>query len=134
MQIRRVTSHDDVMAAAHLFDDPPKADATRAFLADDRHHLLIAYVGDEPAGFVSGVETTHPDKGTEMFLYELGVDEAFQRRGIGTALVEALLALARQRGCHGAFTATEPDNTAALATYARTRADTAATVSLSWTF
>ncbi|MEU7524949.1 GNAT family N-acetyltransferase [Saccharothrix sp. NPDC042600] len=134
MQIRRVTSHDDVMAAAHLFDDPPKADATRAFLADDRHHLLIAYVGDEPAGFVSGVETTHPDKGTEMFLYELGVDEDFQRRGIGTALVEALLALARQRGCYGAFTATEPDNTAALATYARTRADTAATVSLSWTF
>ncbi|GAA0217313.1 GNAT family N-acetyltransferase [Saccharothrix mutabilis subsp. mutabilis] len=134
MQIRRVTSHDDVMAAAHLFDDPPKADATRAFLADDRHHLLIAYVGDEPAGFVSGVETTHPDKGTEMFLYELGVDESHQRRGIGTALVEALLALARERGCYGAFTATEPDNTAALATYARANADTEATVSLSWTF
>ncbi|NUT97765.1 MAG: GNAT family N-acetyltransferase [Saccharothrix sp.] len=134
MQIRRVTAYDDVMAAAHLFDDPPTADATRAFLADERHHLLIAYVDDEPAGFVSGVETTHPDKGTEMFLYELGVDDAHQRRGIGTALVEALLALARERGCFGAFTATEPDNTAALATYARTRADAEATVSLSWTF
>lgn len=134
MQIRRVTAYDDVTAAAHLFDDRPIADATRAFLADDRHHLLIAYVDDEPAGFVSGVETTHPDKGTEMFLYELGVDESHQRQGIGTALVEALLALARERGCYGAFTATEPDNVAALATYARTRADTDATVSLSWTF
>ncbi|WP_433267969.1 GNAT family N-acetyltransferase [Actinosynnema sp. CS-041913] len=134
MDIRRVTSPDAVTAAAHLFDDPPRADATRRFLADEGHHLLIAYVDDQPAGFVSGVETTHPDKGTEMFVYELGVDEPFQRRGIGRALVDAMLALAGERGCFGAFTATEPDNTAALATYARTNADTAATVSLSWTF
>ncbi len=32
---------------------------------------------------VSGVELTHPDKGTEMFLYELGVAERFRGRGIG---------------------------------------------------
>ncbi len=134
MDIRRVTSYDAVIEATHLFDDPPLPDATRRFLADDRHHLLVAYVADRPAGFVTGVETTHPDKGTEMFVYELGVDEEFQRQGIGTALMNALLALARERGCIGAFTGTEPDNTAALATYARSNADTEATISLSWTF
>jgi len=52
-------------------------------------------------GFVSGVELTHPDKGSEMFLYELGVDAAARRRGVGRALVEALRALARRRGCYG---------------------------------
>ena len=63
-----------VSEAAHLFDNPPLPDALKRFLADPTHHLLIAYSADEPAGFVSGVEVTHPDKGTEMFLYELAVD------------------------------------------------------------
>ncbi|MEU7481240.1 GNAT family N-acetyltransferase [Lentzea sp. NPDC042327] len=117
MKIRRAASPDDVSAAAHLFDTPPLPDATARFLAQDHHHLLIAYVGERPAGFVSGVETTHPDKGTEMFLYELGVDEAFLRRGIGTALVEALRTLAAERGCYAMWTGTATGDTAAQATY-----------------
>jgi ribosomal protein S18 acetylase RimI-like enzyme len=44
---------------------------------------------------VTGVEMTHPDKGTEMFLYELGVADEHQGRGIGRALVSALADLAR---------------------------------------
>ena len=66
---------------------------------------------------MSGVETTHPDKGTEMFLYELAVREPSQRRGIGKALVAALASLARERGCYGMFVLTDADNAAALATY-----------------
>ncbi|MGM1064256.1 GNAT family N-acetyltransferase [Saccharothrix sp. Mg75] len=135
MDIRRVTSFDAVVAAGHLFDAAPREDATRAFLADDRHHLLVAYVDGEPAGFVSGVETIHPDKGVEMFLYELGVDEAHRRRGVGTALVGALVDLARARGCTGAWGGTERDNAAALATYRRAGADTDfGTVVVSWDF
>ena len=68
-------------------------------------------------GFVSGVEVTHPDKGTEMFLYELAVDEPFRRRGIGRALVERLAALARDAGCYGMWVITDDDNEAARATY-----------------
>ncbi|GAA3459976.1 MULTISPECIES: GNAT family N-acetyltransferase [Saccharothrix] len=135
MDIRRVTSFDAVLAAGHLFDGPPREDATRAFLADDRHHLLVAYVDGAPAGFASGVETIHPDKGVEMFLYELGVDDAFQRRGIGTALVGALVELARERGCTGAWTGTEKDNAAALATYRKSDAELDFdTVAVSWGF
>ena len=66
---------------------------------------------------MSGVETTHPDKGTEMFLYELGVDDAFRGRGIATALVEALAAHARGLGCHGMWVLTEEDNAVARRTY-----------------
>src|SRR3954463_560022 len=117
MKIRRAASPDDVFAAAHLFDTPPLPDATARFLAQDHSHLLIAYEGDVPAGFVSGVETTHPDKGTEMFLYELGVDDRVQGRGIGRALVSALAARARDRGCYGMWVLTDADNAAALATY-----------------
>jgi len=68
-------------------------------------------------GFVSGVELTHPDKGTEMFLYELGVDDRYRRRGIGRGLVAALADRARERGCYGMWVLTDADNDAALRTY-----------------
>jgi ribosomal protein S18 acetylase RimI-like enzyme len=108
-----------VIAATHLFDAEPKPDATERFLAEPGHHLLLAVDEGTPAGFITGVEVTHPDKGTEMFLYELGVDAQHQRRGIGVALVGALEALARKRGCYGMWVLTDDDNTAALATYER---------------
>ena len=81
------------------------------------HHLLVAYDDDRPVGFVSGVEDTHPDKGTETLLYELGVDEPARHRGFGRGLVEALAALAHQRGCYGMFGFADDDNVAARATY-----------------
>jgi ribosomal protein S18 acetylase RimI-like enzyme len=111
---------DDVEAvasAAHLFDDKPRRKWTAEFLTRDNHHLGIAYVDGEPAGFVTGVELIHPDKATEMLLYELGVDEAFRRRGVGNALTRGLAAVARARGCREMWTLTEPDNDPALATY-----------------
>ena len=106
------------MAINHLFDDEAKESATRRFLAERGHHLLVAYEDGTAAGFVTGVEMTHPDKGTEMFLYELGVDERFRNRGIGTALVGALVELARAAGCYGMWVLTDEDNTAAMRTYA----------------
>ena len=107
-----------VREASGLFDGPAREDATHRFLREPGHHLLVAYVDEVPVGFVSGVEVTHPDKGTEMMLYELGVDEGFRRRGIGRSLVRALGGLARDRGCQSMFVLTDVDNEAALATYA----------------
>ncbi len=107
----------EVFAAAALFDGPADERSTRRFLNKDGHHLLVAYEQDHPAGFVSGVEVTHPDKGTEMFLYEIAVEEKFRRRGLGRALVETLASLAKERGCYGMWVLTDPENKAALATY-----------------
>ena len=51
-----------------------------AVLADRTRQTMIAEVGGEPAGYASiGIETLH----------HLGVAEDFQRRGIGTELLEA---------------------------------------------
>jgi len=106
-----------VAAASHLFDGPAEPAATARFLAGEGHHLLLAYEDDLPVGFVSGVEVTHPDKGTEMFLYELAVDEPSRRRGIGRALVQRLADVARAAGCYGMWVVTDHDNVAARATY-----------------
>lgn len=119
VDIRRLGENDDaaVVAAQHLFDGPADAAATARFLADLHHHLLVAYDDGRPVGFASGVEVIHPDKGSEMFLYELAVAEPVRRRGFGRRLVEALAALAHQRGCYGMFVFADEDNLAAIATY-----------------
>ncbi len=124
ISVRRLAPGDDalVLATPGLFDNPPRPDATATFLARDGHHLLLAFDDEAPAGtpavgFVSGVETTHPDKGTEMFLYELSVDEAARNRGVGRALVAALAELARENGCYGMWVLTDDDNPAAVRAY-----------------
>ena len=84
---------------------------------------------------VTGVETTHPDKGTEMFLYELFVAEEHRHSGIGRALVGALRELAVEHGCYGMWVGTEPDNVAAIATYrAAGAAPVEPFVTLTWRF
>jgi ribosomal protein S18 acetylase RimI-like enzyme len=136
-EIRRLGpgDHAEVERAVGLFDKAPIPAATAAFLAASDHHLLMAFVGGEPAGFVSGVETIHPDKGTEMFLYELGVDDAFRGRGVGAALVEALAGLARERGCYGMWVLTSADNEGAIATYRRAGAtNVSSSLMLEWRF
>ena len=112
-----------------------RAEAVRRFLDEPGHHLLLAREGEAVVGFVSGIETTHPDKGTEMFLYELAVDPGAQRRGHGRALVLALAALARELDCYGMWVLTDHDNDAALATYASAGGGAPSdVVMISWTF
>ncbi|MFC9670346.1 GNAT family N-acetyltransferase [Streptomyces sp. NPDC056949] len=115
--IRRARTVDELTAAGPLFDGPALPEWSARFLLAPGHHLFLAYEDDGPVGFVSGVETIHPDKGVEMFLYELSVAEAYRRRGIGRSLVEALAALARERGCYGMWVGVDTDNAPALATY-----------------
>lgn len=120
MLIRRLEEGDDeqIEALSHLFDGPANIGATNRFLTKEDHHILVGYEEALPVGFVTGVEVTHPDKGTEMFLYELAVDEQFRRNGFGRALVQSLEQLARERGCYGMWVLTDEHNEAALATYA----------------
>jgi ribosomal protein S18 acetylase RimI-like enzyme len=137
MDIRRLAPGDEQALArvGACFDGPVQEAAATRFLNADGHHILVAYDGEAVAGFVSGVEMTHPDKGTEMFLYELSVDAPFRGRGYGTALVKALATLARERQCYGMWVLTDDDNGAALATYSAAGATRESTsVMLSWTF
>ncbi len=139
--MERVIGAAAVEAGGGLFDEPPRANATEQFLSSPGHHLLLAY-DDEAAGgaaavvgMISGVETTHPDKGTEMFLYELGVAPTARKRGVATELVRALAVLAKARGCYGMWVAVDVDNVAALATYRRAGAqEETACVVQAWDF
>ncbi|MBT2472263.1 GNAT family N-acetyltransferase [Streptomyces sp. ISL-66] len=117
MDIRPARTLAELQAAEGLLDGPARPDWSQRFLDAPGHLMLIAYVDAVPAGMVSGIEMSHPDKGTEMCLYELSVDEGYRRRGIGRALTLALAAEAEARGCYGMWVGVDTDNEAALATY-----------------
>ena len=124
-----------VQRAGALFDHAPRMDETKRSLTSPGHHLLLALVGSEPVGFVSGIEIVHPDKVVEMLLYELSVAEGAQGQGIGTALAQALAAVARERGCRGMWVLTDEDNAAARKAYTRAGATIEErTLLLEWRF
>ena len=135
-----------IQAASHLFDAPVQPTWTDQFLASEGHHLLLASQASGPSGsgdagfigFVSGIEIHHPDKGTEMLLYELGVDEHHRRQGVGRALVRALSSVAQSSGCRGMWVPLDPGDEhyrAALATYRSAGADEVDDAAIcSWTW
>ncbi|MFB9994662.1 GNAT family N-acetyltransferase [Deinococcus oregonensis] len=121
--VRRMTTGDEatVLAAAHLFDDPPVPGAVADLLASPSDHLLIAFLDGQPAGFALAHELRRTDGlSRELFLYEIGTDEAFQRRGVARALIETLKTLGRTRNIRLMFVLTHDSTPAATALYAAT--------------
>lgn len=105
--------------AEDVFDHPVDARWMAAFLDDPSHHMLLASIDRQVVGMISAVCYVHPDKAPELWINEVGVTPAHQRRGIGTALVRAMLDHARGLGCREAWLGTESANVAARGLYAR---------------
>lgn len=84
------------------------------------HTVLIALEGDEPAGFALVLHDL-PDEVAltdQSFLAYMAVEPNRQRRGVGSALLTAVVALANERGFpHVSLMVTE-DNVAARSLYA----------------
>lgn len=124
--IRQLLPGDEAVletVAPGVFDNPVRPDLVRRFLATPNYRIVVALDGDLVVGMATGFSHFHPDKDEDFFVNELGVDDAYRRRGIATALLRALLAEARVMGCNEAWLGTEHDNAAALATYRRLLSD-----------
>ena len=100
-----------------LFDNPVRADQAALFLDDPLHEMVLALSGAQVVGMASGQVLYHPDKPPAFFINEVGVRDAFQRRGIATKLCAAIKEIAEARGCEGIWIATEADNVAARGLY-----------------
>ena len=58
--------------APGVFDKPIDACWTAEYLADARHHLVVALDGDQVVGMASGVQFLRPDKPPELWVNEAG--------------------------------------------------------------
>jgi aminoglycoside 6'-N-acetyltransferase I len=118
--IRRVGPGDAALlarVATDVFDEPVVPERLAAFLAAGGHHLFVAVEDSVVVGQAQAVVHRHPDKRDGLYIEEVGVAPAHWRRGIGRALMQAVLALGRELGCDEVWLGTEPDNVAARALY-----------------
>jgi aminoglycoside 3-N-acetyltransferase I len=115
IDVRRLGPGDEDLIRALAEDDAPDA---AALLRDERTFYVAALDGDRPVGFVFAHELLrrHGDP-TMLFVYDLGVEEEYRRRGIATRLMRELESIARERGIRTGFVLTEAANDAAMALY-----------------
>jgi aminoglycoside 6'-N-acetyltransferase I len=106
--------------ATGVFDHAVDPDLAAEVLRDPRHHLAVALDGGRVVGFASGVHYVHPDKPAELWVNEVGVAESHRGRGLGKAVLRALLRHGRRLGCREAWVLTDQSNNPARRLYAST--------------
>ena len=91
------------------------------FLAHPDTLLLVARWDGEACGFLTAYRLQRFDRlRAEVLLYEIAVQEPFQRLGAGRALVEEAKRWAAEMGAAELWVMTEDDNAPARALYAAT--------------
>ena len=117
----RLLGPDDAAVLEHVaedvFDHAVVPSLAAEFLRDPRHHLIVALADERIVGMITAVDYVHPDKPAQLWINEVGVAPSHRRQGIGRALLRAMLAYGRERGCTEAWLGTEHDNVAARGLY-----------------
>ena len=94
------------------FPDPWSRGAFEDYLDAPDGELLVL----EEAGQTAGFALYHVSF-EDAELYNIAVDDAFRRRGFGRALLEAVLARARERGAERMYLEVRKSNAPAVALY-----------------
>lgn len=122
LSIRELREGDEAIldrVAKGVFDRCVQQHWLHDYLRDPAHHLIVAIDDDLVVGMISAVVFLHPDKAPQLWINEIGVGNAHQRRGIGRELVDATLALGRRLRCSCAWLGSEPENFTAHRLYER---------------
>ncbi|MBK9926578.1 MAG: GNAT family N-acetyltransferase [Anaerolineales bacterium] len=93
-----------------IFDNPIDEKSAHEFLADPRHHIVVALSDNVIIGFASAVHYVHPDKPAELWINEVGVAQVYQNKGVGKAIMKKLLQLGQSLRCANAWVLTDRSN------------------------
>ena len=87
-------------------------------LHDPRTIFLVAFDDGSPIGFVLAYALPRRHGlNVTLCVYEVDVNEAHRRQGVGARLLRELAAIARGRGIEEGFVLTDADNAAAMRLY-----------------
>ena len=120
IEIRRIGRADAALldrVAEDVFDEDIEPGLLAAYLADDRHMMILALSDGVVVGQTRGILHLHPDQPRELYIDNMGVTPARQREGIAGRMLDDLLAWGREKGCAYAWLGTELDNVAARGLY-----------------
>jgi aminoglycoside 3-N-acetyltransferase I len=99
----------------------PNVDYLADLLSRDSFHVYVALMDNVVVGGLSGYELPmFPEEVTEMFLYEIGVDEGHRKNGIASMLIDALKETCKIKGIKIIFVGTSTDNKPAIKLYKST--------------
>lgn len=104
---------------AETYGGAPPTDAHLAgLLAKDHVIVLVACLGEQVVGGLVAYELDKLERArSEIYIYDLAVSETHRRRGIATALINALRQMAGPRGAHVIFIQADRGDVAAVALY-----------------
>jgi aminoglycoside 6'-N-acetyltransferase I len=120
IELRLLRPGDEAVLAAvapGVFDNVIDERSAKEFLKDARHHLAVAIESGLVVGFASAVHYIHPDKPSELWINEVGVEPHHRNLGLGKALLSTLFEAGRNAGCVNAWVLTERGNEPAMRIY-----------------
>jgi aminoglycoside 3-N-acetyltransferase I len=112
---------------AEAFEDPdsydtkpPRDGYLNKLLSGDSFIALAALEGDEVVGGLTAYELhKFEQERSEIYIYDLAVSSGHRRRGIATALIEALRVIAKGRGAYVVFVQADYVDPPAIALYTK---------------
>ncbi|SRR5258708_558763 len=96
----------------------PSESYIKTFLSDSEHIILVAQEGGSVIGGLVAYELKKfEQERSEIYIYDLAVSKVYQRRGVGTTLVENLKSIGRERGVSTLFVQAEKVDSEAVFFY-----------------
>lgn len=128
IEVRRLTPEDAPLLVTVLQllrpkgdEHPPSAREThlRHALASEHCYAFVAFMVAAPVGYASAYRFPRLDApGDQAYVFDIEVETAARRRGVGRRLAEAVLAACWADGVTWAWAGTSTDNTAAQRLFA----------------
>lgn len=94
----------------------------KSLVSNPKNIFILGFADDIPAGFLYGHELDRFDNEKEFFIYEVGVAEEYQRRGIARGMIEYLKEILKKDNFNLAWVPCFAANTPAVELYKSTGA------------
>jgi ribosomal protein S18 acetylase RimI-like enzyme len=93
-------------------------ESTSIFLSDPKNWIYACLLNEKIIGFAYGYELNRLDQqGNMLYIHEIGVLEAYQRKGIGFQIMNDMKNICKKKGICRMFLFTQRHNMAACKLY-----------------